>query len=62
MGLQAEPPLGVGEAILNCQGSVLVALWSVHRLKQEAVKGEVLELLGGGAGLGVNELELVAFV
>ena len=33
---------------------------AVHRLEEEVVEAEALEPLGLGAGLGVDQLELVA--
>ena len=35
MGLQAQPPLRVGEAVLDGELGVLVAVRAVHRLQEE---------------------------
>ena len=56
MDLQAEPPLRVRQAVLDRQRRVLVPLRAVHGLEQEPVEAEVLERLGRGARLGVNQL------
>jgi hypothetical protein len=62
MGLKAETPAWVFEAVLNRQGSVGIPSGAVHRLQEEVLEIELLDLAGAKERLGKNELELVAAV
>src|SRR5690348_3298203 len=44
VGLQAQPPAGMGLAVLDGQRRIGLAFGSVHGLEQQAVDAEVLEL------------------
>ena len=60
MGLQAQLPLRVGQAVLHGETGILLALRPVHRLKQPAGEIEFLEQLWGCLLLREDEFEFVA--
>jgi hypothetical protein len=59
VGLKAETPAGVLEAVLNCERGVGISLGTVHRLQEEVLEIEFLDFSRAQGGLGKNELELV---
>ena len=52
MGLKAETPAWVFEAVLNRQGSVGIPSGAVHRLQEEVLEIELLDLAGAKERLG----------
>jgi len=60
--LETQSPLGISEAILNCQLDVFFPLDSVERLKEEVSKVQFLKpgWLGVWIRLGEDEFEFVA--
>src|ERR1700677_3412079 len=60
MGLKAETPAGMLEAVLDCKRRVGVPIGPVHRLQEEVLEMELLDLGGAQGRLGKNKLELVA--
>lgn len=56
MGLKAEAPAGVLEAVLDCEGGVGFSLGAVHRLEEEVVEAQVLDLGGAQGFLREHEL------
>ena len=60
MGLQAEPPLRMIQAIAHGAFGVGCALGAVHGLQKEVAKRECFEAFRQREGLGVDELEFVA--
>ena len=60
MGLKAETPAGVFEAVLNRLGGVGLPIGPVHRLQEEVLEMELLDLGGPQGRLGKNKLELVS--
>src|SRR5271154_1065585 len=60
VGLKAETPAGVLEAVLNCEVGVGVSIGPVHWLQEEVLETELLDFGGAQRRLGKDELELVA--
>src|SRR3546814_2469039 len=60
MGLQAEPPLRMLQAVLNGLFGIGGARRAVHGLQEEMLEVEVGVGFGAGLGLRVDQLELVA--
>ena len=60
MGLHAQTPAGVGEAVGDGGLRIGCLRRSVHGLEQEAIEGQALQ--GGGIGprLGIDQLQLLA--
>jgi hypothetical protein len=61
VGLQAELPLRVLEAILDGPPRILHDIKPVHRLQQESLESEMRECLRWPVGLRIDQLQLVAF-
>jgi hypothetical protein len=59
VGLKAETPAGVLEAVLNCESGVGISLGTVHRLQEEVIEMELVDFSRAQGRLGKNELELV---
>ena len=60
MGLQAQPPLRMRQAVLDRQPGVLLAVGAVHRLQQQVREVQVLEPLRRRAVLRIDQLQFVA--
>src|SRR5207302_177282 len=60
MRLQAQLPLRMGQAVLDGETGVLLALGPVHRLEQQVGEAEFLEQLRGRSLLRKYKLEIVA--
>src|SRR5208282_5042119 len=60
VGLKAETPAGVLEAVLNGEGGVGLSIGPVHWLQEEVLETELLDIGRAQGRLGEYELELVA--
>ena len=60
MGLQAEPPLRVGEAVLERELGVAREVGPVHRLQEEVVEVAASNVSGWAPGLREDQLQFVA--
>ncbi len=60
MGLHAEAPARTAEAVFHRGGGVGLPVRAVHRLEVEALEVQVLELLGEGVRLRVDQLQFLA--
>src|SRR3954464_9575429 len=58
--LDAEPPLGMPQGIVDRLRGVFGRVRSIHRLQREALEGEALERLGAGTRLRIDQLEFMA--
>src|SRR5689334_1538512 len=59
MGLQAEPPLWMLQAIVRGKLGVALALRAVHRLQKEMLKIQMLKALWLRAFLGIDKFEFL---
>src|SRR6266851_1788427 len=59
MGLQAQLPLRMGQAVLHREPGVLLTLGPVHRLQAQAREVQALEQAGVSVFLREDELELI---
>ena len=60
VSLQAESPLRVMQAVVDCHSRITLALAAIHRLKKEMCELQFVEELRHGSSLRVDQLQLVA--
>src|SRR5208283_1805677 len=60
VGLKAETPAGMFEAIAHSGLRVSVAVGAVHGLQEEVAEGKALEVRGVDARLRIDQLNLVS--
>src|SRR6187455_1809383 len=60
VSLEGESPAGMCETVLHSEPGVSFPVRAVHRLQEEVVESEGVELFRHRSGLGVDQLELVA--
>src|SRR5690349_23064988 len=58
--LQAEPPLGMPQAIVHRARGVGCHVGPVHRLQREAFEGEIFERLGRRVRLRIDQFQFMA--
>src|ERR1044071_5123409 len=59
VGLDAQAPFGMREAVRHRGRCVCFAAWAIHRLEEKFLECELLERRGVELGLRIHELELI---